>query len=402
MSVGEAKFDWLPIAGVEISTLASGIRYQDQKDLVLFRVAESAEIAGIFTQNFFPAAPVTVAKAHLAQGRPRYLLINTGNANAATGDEGIEDALACCALVAEAEKQPATTVLPFSTGVIGERLSLEPFSLAMPKLIAQLGHQNWLDAATAIMTTDTRPKIACRRVDVGQQSVQLTGIAKGAGMIQPNMATMLCFVALDAKIERDLLQAMLSESAEHSFNRITVDSDTSTNDACMLIATGKVDLDIESNSEAQTLLQDALTDLMLELAQGLVRDGEGATKFVTVQVEGAASEAQALEVAFSIANSPLMKTALFASDANWGRLAMAVGKVKMPIDPGRVDLYIGDVCLMRSGVRDRQYREADGARAVAGAEVLLRVNLNLGECSETVWTSDLSHEYIRINAEYRT
>ncbi len=402
MSVGEAKFDWLPIAGVEISTLASGIRYQDQKDLVLFRVAESADIAGIFTQNFFPAAPVTVAKAHLAQGRPRYLLINTGNANAATGDEGIEDALACCALVAEAEKQPATTVLPFSTGVIGERLSLEPFSLAMPKLIAQLGHQNWLDAATAIMTTDTRPKIACRRVDVGQQSVQLTGIAKGAGMIQPNMATMLCFVALDAKIERDLLQAMLSESAEHSFNRITVDSDTSTNDACMLIATGKVDLDIESNSEAQTLLQDALTDLMLELAQGLVRDGEGATKFVTVQVEGAASEAQALEVAFSIANSPLMKTALFASDANWGRLAMAVGKVKMPIDPGRVDLYIGDVCLMRSGVRDRQYREADGARAVAGAEVLLRVNLNLGECSETVWTSDLSHEYIRINAEYRT
>lgn len=402
MSVGEAIFDWLPIAGVEISTLASGIRYQDQKDLVLFRVAESAEIAGIFTQNFFPAAPVTVAKAHLAQGRPRYLLINTGNANAATGDEGIEDALACCALVAEAEKQPATTVLPFSTGVIGERLSLEPFSLAMPKLIAQLGHQNWLDAATAIMTTDTRPKIACRRVDVGQQSVQLTGIAKGAGMIQPNMATMLCFVALDAKIERDLLQAMLSESAEHSFNRITVDSDTSTNDACMLIATGKVDLDIESNSEAQTLLQDALTDLMLELAQGLVRDGEGATKFVTVQVEGAASEAQALEVAFSIANSPLMKTALFASDANWGRLAMAVGKVKVPIDPGRVDLYIGDVCLMRSGVRDRQYREADGARAVAGAEVLLRVNLNLGECSETVWTSDLSHEYIRINAEYRT
>ncbi len=402
MSVGEAKFDWLPIAGVEISTLASGIRYQDQKDLVLFRVAESAEIAGIFTQNFFPAAPVTVAKAHLAQGRPRYLLINTGNANAATGDEGIEDALACCALVAEAEKQPATTVLPFSTGVIGERLSLEPFSLAMPKLIAQLGHQNWLDAATAIMTTDTRPKIACRRVDVGQQSVQLTGIAKGAGMIQPNMATMLCFVALDAKIERDLLQAMLSESAEHSFNRITVDSDTSTNDACMLIATGKVDLDIESNSEAQTLLQDALTDLMLELAQGLVRDGEGATKFVTVQVEGAASEAQALEVAFSIANSPLMKTALFASDANWGRLAMAVGKVKVPIDPGRVDLYIGDVCLMRSGVRDRQYREADGARAVSSAEVLLRVNLNLGECSETVWTSDLSHEYIRINAEYRT
>lgn len=402
MSVGEAIFDWLPIAGVEISTLASGIRYQDQKDLVLFRVAESAEIAGIFTQNFFPAAPVTVAKAHLAQGRPRYLLINTGNANAATGDEGIEDALACCALVAEAEKQPATSVLPFSTGVIGERLSLEPFSLAMPKLIAQLGHQNWLDAATAIMTTDTRPKIACRRVDVGQQSVQLTGIAKGAGMIQPNMATMLCFVALDAKIERDLLQAMLSESAEHSFNRITVDSDTSTNDACMLIATGKVDLDIESNSEAQTLLQDALTDLMLELAQGLVRDGEGATKFVTVQVEGAASEAQALEVAFSIANSPLMKTALFASDANWGRLAMAVGKVKVPIDPGRVDLYIGDVCLMRSGVRDRQYREADGARAVAGAEVLLRVNLNLGECSETVWTSDLSYEYIRINAEYRT
>jgi glutamate N-acetyltransferase/amino-acid N-acetyltransferase len=221
-------------------------------------------------------------------------------------------------------------------------------------------------------------------------------------MIQPNMATMLCFIACDANVDQGLLQEMLRAGANQSFNRITVDSDTSTNDACLLVATGSVDLDVESNLEAQTQLQDGLTDIMLELAQGLVRDGEGATKFVTVQVDGASSEAQALEVAFSIANSPLMKTALFASDANWGRLAMAVGKAKIPIDPNRVDLFIGDVCLMHSGVRDPQYQEVDGARAVAGAEVLLRVNLNLGEFSETVWTSDLSHEYIRINAEYRT
>jgi glutamate N-acetyltransferase/amino-acid N-acetyltransferase len=293
-------------------------------------------------------------------------------------------------------------VLPFSTGVIGERLPLQPFSEAMPQLIKQLGDQNWHDAATAIMTTDTRAKIACRSVVVGEQTVQFTGIAKGAGMIQPNMATMLCFIACDANVDQGLLQEMLRAGANQSFNRITVDSDTSTNDACLLVATGSVDLDVESNLEAQTQLQDGLTDIMLELAQGLVRDGEGATKFVTVQVDGASSEAQALEVAFSIANSPLMKTALFASDANWGRLAMAVGKAKIPIDPNRVDLFIGDVCLMHSGVRDPQYQEVDGARAVAGAEVLLRVNLNLGEFSETVWTSDLSHEYIRINAEYRT
>ncbi|MCH1556414.1 MAG: bifunctional glutamate N-acetyltransferase/amino-acid acetyltransferase ArgJ [Pseudomonadales bacterium] len=402
MPVGDAILDWLPIEGVEISTLASGIRYEDREDLVLFRLSERAEVAAIFTQNYFPAAPVTVAKAHLAQGQPRYLLINTGNANAATGDQGIEDALSCCALVADAERQPVTSVLPFSTGVIGERLPLQPFSEAMPQLIKQLGDQNWHDAATAIMTTDTRPKIACRSVAVGEQTVQFTGIAKGAGMIQPNMATMLCFIACDANVDQGLLQEMLRAGANQSFNRITVDSDTSTNDACLLVATGSVDLDVESNLEVQTQLQDGLTDIMLELAQGLVRDGEGATKFVTVQVDGASSEAQALEVAFSIANSPLMKTALFASDANWGRLAMAVGKAKIPIDPNRVDLFIGDVCLMHSGVRDPQYQEVDGARAVAGAEVLLRVNLNLGEFSETVWTSDLSHEYIRINAEYRT
>ena len=402
MPVGDATLDWLPIEGVEISTLASGIRYEDREDLVLFRLSERAEVASIFTQNYFPAAPVTVAKAHLAQGQPRYLLINTGNANAATGDQGIEDALSCCALVADAERQPVTSVLPFSTGVIGERLPLQPFSEAMPQLIKQLGDQNWHDAATAIMTTDTRPKIACRSVAVGEQTVQFTGIAKGAGMIQPNMATMLCFIACDANVDQGLLQEMLRAGANQSFNRITVDSDTSTNDACLLVATGSVDVDVESNLEAQTQLQDGLTDIMLELAQGLVRDGEGATKFVTVQVDGASSEAQALEVAFSIANSPLMKTALFASDANWGRLAMAVGKAKIPIDPNRVDLFIGDVCLMHSGVRDPQYQEVDGARAVAGAEVLLRVNLNLGEFSETVWTSDLSHEYIRINAEYRT
>ena len=402
MAVGGNRLDWFPIDGIELNTLAAGIRYPNRDDLLLIRCAPETLIAGLWTRNHFPAAPVVLAKAHQAKGSAQYLLINSGNANAATGDAGLEDALHCCQAVATVEGMDVSAVLPFSTGVIGERLPVERFQASAESLVAGLGAKTWLDAASAIMTTDTRQKIACREVPLGGGMIRLTGIAKGAGMIQPNMATMLCFIGCDAKVRQETLQDMLRVAADLSLNRITVDSDTSTNDAVVLMATGRSGVDLDQDFEAQAEFQDALTDLMLELAHGLVRDGEGATKFVTVQVAGAETDAQALEIAFSVANSPLMKTALFASDANWGRLAMAMGKVATPFDPGLVDLFIGDVCLMRGGIKNPQYEEADGARAMAAEEILLHVNLNAGDCSETVWTSDLSHDYIKINAEYRT
>ena len=402
MAVGDNRLDWFPIDGIELSTLAAGIRYQIRDDLLLIRCAPGTLIAGLWTRNHFPAAPVILARTHQAKGCARYLLINSGNANAATGDAGLEDALSCCRAVADVEQVDVSMVLPFSTGVIGERLPVERFRAAAEALIAGLGTKTWLDAASAIMTTDTRQKVACREVSLGARRIRLTGIAKGAGMIQPNMATMLCFIGCDAKVQQETLQVMLRAAADLSLNRITVDSDTSTNDAVMLMATGRSGVDLDQDLKAQAEFQDALTDLMLELAHGLVRDGEGATKFVTVEVTGAATDAQALEIAYSVANSPLMKTALFASDANWGRLAMAMGKVATPFDAAKVDLFIGDVCLMRGGIKNPQYQEDDGARVMAAEEILLHINLNLGDCSETVWTSDLSHDYIKINAEYRT
>jgi glutamate N-acetyltransferase/amino-acid N-acetyltransferase len=296
----------------------------------------------------------------------------------------------------------ASQVLPFSTGVIGERLPLSAFEAASASLVNTLGSKDWLDAALAIMTTDTRPKIASRQLTFGGKTVSITGVAKGAGMIQPNMATMLSFIGSDAKIAPATLQLMLSEATRLSFNRITVDSDTSTNDAVVLMATGQSMVTVDANEQDLLEFQDALTDLMLELAHGLVRDAEGATKFVTVEVNKASTPEQALEIAYSVANSPLMKTAVFASDANWGRLAMAVGKVPTAFDANLVDLYIGDVCLMKGGIRNTEYREADGAAVMAEEEILLRIDLNAGDHGETVWTSDLSHDYIRINAEYRT
>ena len=402
MAVGDNRLDWFPIDGIELNTLAAGIRYQNRDDLLLIRCAPGTLIAGLWTRNHFPAAPVILARAHQAKGGARYLLINSGNANAATGDAGLQDALSCCQAVADVEQVDVSMVLPFSTGVIGERLPVGRFQLAAEDLIAGLGTKTWLDAASAIMTTDTRQKVACREVSLGARRIRLTGIAKGAGMIQPNMATMLCFIGCDAKVQQETLQDMLRAATDLSLNRITVDSDTSTNDAVVLMATGRSEVDLDQDLKAQAEFQDALTDLMLELAHGLVRDGEGATKFVTVEVAGAATDAQALEIAYSVANSPLMKTALFASDANWGRLTMAMGKVATPFDAAKVDLFIGDVCLMRGGIKNPAYQEDDGARVMAAEEILLHINLNAGDCSETVWTSDLSHDYIKINAEYRT
>ncbi len=401
MAVGGNRLDWFPIDGIELNTLAAGIRYQNREDLLLIR-CDPATTAGVFTKSLFAAAPVELGKKHLAKTSPQYFLINSGNANAGVGDAGLDDASTCCLAVSQLAGVRPEAVIPFSTGVIGERLPVVNITNALDALIAELSEDNWLLAAQGIMTTDTRPKITSRQISIDGECITLTGIAKGAGMIQPNMATMLCFIGCDAKVSQETLQDMLRAAADSSLNRITVDSDTSTNDAVVLMATGRSGVDLDQDLEAQTAFQDALTDLMLELAQALVRDGEGATKFVTVQVDGAETNEQALEIAFSVANSPLIKTALFAGDANWGRLAMAVGKVATPFDASRVDLFIGEVCLMRGGIKNPLYEEADGARVMAAEEVLLRVDLNAGDCSETVWTSDLSHEYIKINAEYRT
>ena len=402
MSVGQNQTDFYPVSGIRIASVNAGISNSNGSDLALFELAPGSQVCGVFTQSHFKAAPVQIAIEHLTEASVRYLVVNSGNANAATGNQGLADARGCCQAVADHGGVEVHQVLPFSTGVIGEPLPVGLVLEALPDLFAGLDEQHWLDAALGIMTTDTRPKIASRRLQLCGQDITITGIAKGAGMIQPNMATMLSFIATDAQISEPLLQAMLTSGVASSFNRITVDSDTSTNDACMLVASGQSGMVVDNHQQEMAEFQDALTDLMLELAQGLVRDGEGASKFVTVHVEQGDSQEQCLKVAFSIANSPLIKTALFASDANWGRIVMAIGKTDVPLRADLLDIYINDICLMRAGSKASEYQEADGAHAMSKEEIVIRVVLNCGECDDTVWTSDLSHDYVRINAEYRT
>jgi len=353
-----------------------------------------------FTQSVFAAAPVELGKKHLSVASSRYFLINSGNANAGVGAQGLEDALVCCQSVSQLTGVRPEAVLPFSTGVIGELLPVEKITDRVDKLLGKLSESSWLDAAKGIMTTDTRPKICSRQVIIDGVEVTLTGIAKGAGMIQPNMATMLCYVATDAKIDVLLLKTMLAAATEKSFNRITVDSDTSTNDSFMLTATGQSGLVInESNEE---LFVSALESLSLELAHAIIRDAEGATKFISVKVTGGNTQKDCLAIAYSIANSPLMKTALYASDANWGRIVMAIGKAEVKLDVNNLNVFLGNVQLMEKGQKHADYTDAAGAAAVAEEEICITVDLNAGDFEETIWTSDLSHEYVRINAEYRT
>ena len=408
MAVGEACFDFYPVRGVRLASVAAGIKetYKDSNlapifDLVLIEFEEGSSTAGVFTKNLFAAAPVVVGKKHLSVRSARYFLINSGNANAATGEIGIQDALLCCKALSDISGVDYDEVIPFSTGVIGERLPVKKITSSLSKLFEKLDASNWLLAAEGIMTTDTRPKIATRRFNVDDETVTITGIAKGSGMIQPNMATMLAYITTDVICTEELLQELLVKVVNRSFNRITVDSDTSTNDSCMLTATGKAPIDLRDLAAQQVFISE-LTSLMQELAQGIIRDAEGATKFVTVTVEGAPNAQVCLDVAYSIANSPLMKTAFFASDANWGRIIMAIGKVNVDVDISLVDVYLGDICLMLGGAKAQAYRETDGAKVMAEKEIVIRVNLNCGDVSDTVWTSDLSHEYVKINAEYRT
>lgn len=406
MAVGEAETtELLSVAGINLSAVSAGIKTSGRLDVVLIDICDEANIAGAYTQNAFCAAPVTIAKKHSAAIKPRYFLINTGNANAGTGEPGLDAALECCNAVsiqAGAQIQP-TQVLPFSTGVIGELLPAKKIITVLPEAFSQLAENNWLDAARGIMTTDTRPKAYSTSLEIDGQTVTITGIAKGAGMIKPNMATMLGYIFTDANIEQGQLQAMLLQALHKSFNRITIDGDTSTNDCCMLVATGKSGVKISSEGKNYQSFKEALIKVFVTLAQGLVKDAEGASKFVTIRVEDGLDSAECLLVAYTIAESPLVKTALFASDPNWGRILAAVGRAGVKnMDINAIEIYLGEVCIVEKGGVCSSYTEAQGQAVMNKDEIRITVKLGRGSAYEEIWTSDLSYDYVKINAEYRT
>ncbi|MFP5398304.1 MAG: bifunctional glutamate N-acetyltransferase/amino-acid acetyltransferase ArgJ [Gammaproteobacteria bacterium] len=395
-----------PVPGVRLGVAMAGVRKANRRDVTVVALDEGSAVAGVFTANRFCAAPVQVCREHLAAGQAvRALVINTGNANAGTGDDGLARARSVCRALAQQLGVAPTQVLPFSTGVIMETLPNERIEAALPAALADLGAAHWAQAAEAIMTTDTLPKAASRRVSVGGRTVTVTGISKGAGMIRPNMATMLGFVATDAVIAPAALQALVREAADASFNRITIDGDTSTNDSFVLIATRRAGhAEITSLDDTDSAaLRDAVVAVAQQLAQAIVRDGEGATKFITVRVDGGRTEAECRQVAYAIAHSPLVKTAFFASDPNLGRILAAVGYAGIDdLDQTSIDLYLDDVHVATRGARHPRYREEDGQRVMKQSEVGVRVDLHRGAASTTVWTCDLSHDYVSINADYRS
>nr|WP_298375619.1 bifunctional glutamate N-acetyltransferase/amino-acid acetyltransferase ArgJ [uncultured Halomonas sp.] len=404
MAVGQTSFPDMPvIEGIRLGSAMAGIKKPDRRDLVVIEIAEGASVAGTFTRNAFCAAPVLVAREHLAQQTPRYMVINTGNANAGTGEQGLRDARACCMAFTDLTRIAHTAVLPFSTGVIGEPLPVERICFGLLEALASLNDDGeaWQQAAEGILTTDTRTKGAVSTCEIDGQTVTLNGIAKGSGMIRPDMATMLAFVATDATIERSLLESLLREGVARSFNCITVDSDTSTNDACMLIATGR-GAAVTGDDEIAAF-REALDKVLIDLAQQIIRDGEGATKFVTLEVSQASSHQEARDVAFTVAHSPLVKTALYASDANWGRILAAVGRAPVDdFDVAKVTIDLDDVRLVEQGGRAESYTEEAGSAIMARDDIVIRIALGRGESAATVWTSDLSHDYVTINADYRS
>jgi len=394
----------LPVAGLRLGTTCAGIKKPDHRDLVIMELAEGCQAAAVFTQNAFCAAPVIIAKKHLSQTTPSFLLINTGNANAGTGEQGLVDALACCDQLAQTAGVSLESVLPFSTGVIGESLQVDKMCAGIPEAFADLSENGWVDAAHGILTTDTVPKGASRQVDIDGQKITITGISKGSGMIRPDMATMLAYIATDAQVDAQSSQACLNQAVKNSFNRITVDGDTSTNDACLLMATGKSGVVVDqANTAAYETFSQAVGEVCEELALAIVRDGEGATKLITVSVEEGGSEAECLQVAYTVAHSPLVKTAFFASDPNWGRILAAVGRAGMDnLELQNIQIFIDDVCIVSNGGRDPGYSEELGQAVMDGDEITVRILLGRGDCSAQVWTCDLSYDYVRINAEYRT
>jgi glutamate N-acetyltransferase/amino-acid N-acetyltransferase len=398
-----------PVAGIEIGFAEAGIKKPNRKDVLVMKVAPTATVAGVFTLNRFCAAPVQIAKAHLAaakeSGKPiAALLINTGNANAGTGELGLSLANETCAALAAQLGCDASQILPFSTGVILEPLPAAKVIAGLPQAVAGLKADNWYNAAEAIMTTDTQPKAGSRSVTIGGHSVTMSGISKGAGMIKPNMATMLGYLAFDAKVAQPVLDVLVKQVADKSFNCITIDGDTSTNDSFMLIATGAGSLVIDSvDSPEYAELAAAVTELSLFLAQAIVRDGEGATKFITITVEEGASVEECRKIAYSIGHSPLVKTAFFASDPNLGRILAAIGYAGVDdLDVSKLNMYLDDVWVARNGGRNPDYKEEDGQRVMKQSEILVRVKLARGAAAATVYTCDLSHDYVSINADYRS
>jgi glutamate N-acetyltransferase / amino-acid N-acetyltransferase len=405
LTAKEKLVDGLRIAGVRVAAGAAGIRYQGRDDLVLLALPPTAETAAVFTTNAFCAAPVQLARRHLAAGRPRYLLINSGNANAGTGARGLADAEACCVALGAAGDCAPEAVLPFSTGVIGEYLPVERIAAALPRLTADLREDGWEAAARAIMTTDTKPKTALVRCTLsGGRTASVVGMAKGAGMIRPDMATMLAFLATDAAVPRDLLLQLLQEAVADTFNAISIDGDTSTNDACVLCAAGTLTgASVGAGSDDAKTLGAAVHQVCDALATAIVRDGEGATKLVSIEVVESADAAEARRVADTIAHSPLVKTALFASDPNWGRILAAVGRAGIAgLDIEGVRIWLDDCLIVSGGGRDPAYTEAAGRAVMAQEAFRIRVALGRGEAAARVLTCDLSYDYVRINAEYRT
>jgi len=390
-----------PVAGFRLGTGSAGIKKPGKKDLVIMAVDPGATVAACFTKNAFCAAPVQLAKRHLQAASPRYLVTNTGNANAGTGKSGLDHAAQVCRALAAIAGCSPQEVLPYSTGVIGEPLPVDKIIPALAATLENCREEGWDAAGIGIMTTDTRPKGASMNFEVDGKTLTLTGIAKGAGMIKPNMATMLAYVATDAAVDKALLQEMLAASVEASFNRITVDGDTSTNDAVTLVATGASGVEVtQANRES---FQWALDEVLIQLAQAIVRDGEGATKFVTIDVAGGASTEECLKVAYGVAESPLVKTALFACDPNWGRILAAIGRSGLDnLDVEAISVHLGDVLIAEGGARAPSYTEQAGQAVMNREEIVIAIELGRGGARERVWTTDLSHDYVTINAEYRT
>lgn len=406
MAVGEYPFPSMPpVAGVKLATASAGIKKPGRQDVVLIELAEGSRTAGVFTLNAFCAAPVTLCREYLKAASTRYLVINSGNANACTGQRGRQDAIATSEAVAKLGGVQAAQVLPFSTGVIGEPLPVQKITNALPQAHQSLSETGWESAARAIMTTDTRPKGFTGQIQHDGHTITVNGIAKGAGMIKPNMGTMLAYIATDADIAQPVLDDLCKEAANRSFNRITIDGDTSTNDSCILMATGKAGA--PGLNEAEGILYEKVRELIIRaheyLAKCIVADGEGATKFVTLEVSGGATGNECLQVGYAVAHSPLIKTALFASDPNWGRIVAAVGYAGVAgLDANAVRIHLNDTLIVENGGRADSYTEEQGQAVMDQAEITIRIDLGRGASAETLWTTDLSHEYVRINADYRS
>ncbi len=406
MSVGlEFPSSILPIKGVRLSATSANIYAEKRSDVALIEFAEGSVVSAVFTNNLFCAAPVMLAKNNLNDSKPRYCLINAGNANAGTGNQGIINSRNTCSALADQTNCKEVEVLPFSTGVIGEDLPVEKINSALPELLNKLSDNSWVEVAEAIMTTDTIPKAVSSQINLDGNTITITGIAKGSGMIRPDMATMLSYIATDANISNKILDKVLLNAVNKSFNRITVDGDTSTNDSCLLIATGKANncLIDSDDSEEYKQIENAIIKICCELAQAIIRDGEGATKFITIEVSGGKNKDECLAVAYKIAESPLVKTAFTASDPNWGRILAAVGNSGIEnLNIDKVIINISDICIVENGQRSETYTEEKGKDVMSQDEIKLSVNINRGDFIEEIWTPDLSHEYVTINAEYRT